>query len=128
MEIQQIKIEPIMLRWSPWVRWESIKVDGRTRQGIHIPNKKSGVYEVKYAHGVKRLTIGKASNLRYRIRQALVKGKGKHTAGSAIRRSEKVGSLVVRWAETMRPSAVEEELHRLYRGRHGELPKHTRIT
>jgi hypothetical protein len=63
-----------------------------------------------------------------RIIRALILGKLKHSTGKKIRANEELLKLVVRWAETDRPAAVEEELHRRYRAKFGELPKYTKIT
>ena len=128
MKRQNIKIEKIELEWSDWVGWNAIKIDGRTKNAIKIPNRKPGVYEVRSRYGKKRLTIGRTSNLRFRVRQALVKGKSKHSSGNKIRKNEKAKNLIVRWAETVRPSATEEELHRLHRLNYGCLPEYTERT
>ena len=93
-----------------------------------IPNGKTGVYEVKYKDKNERLTIGKASDLRMRVKQGLVRGKTPHRAGEAIRTKEDLSQLVVRWARAERPAAVEEELHRKYRKRFGRLPKYVHHT
>lgn len=122
-----IEIPPILLEWSDWFPWDDLKADAR-RGGIEIPNKKPGVYEVKYRDAEERLTIGKASDLRMRIRQGLVKGKTPHSAGERIRASEDTSKLVVRWAVTDRPAAVEEELHKRYLNRFGKLPKNVEHT
>lgn len=122
---QVLKIGTIQLTWGRWYDWDALKEDARTSKGIKIPNKRSGVYEVRYKSRQRRLTIGKASDLRFRIRQALIKGKGPHSSGDDIRLQEDVEKLVVRWAQTSRPSAAEEELHRLHIVKFGKLPKHT---
>ena len=122
MEKQTIDLGTVTLQWSDWFPWDSIKADARFPGGISIPNFKSGVYEVIRKGEEKRLTIGKASNLRMRIRQGLVKGKTKHSAGTKIRRNENTSLLLVRWAETEKPAGVEEHLHRLYVERFGEWP------
>lgn len=127
MEKQSIHIPPQVLEWSDWVQWEDLKADARYG-GVKVPNKKPGVYEVKYKEGEERLTIGKTTNLRMRIKQGLVKGKSPHSTGEKIRASEDVSQLLVRWAETERPAAVEEELHRQYVSKCGRLPKHTEHT
>jgi hypothetical protein len=124
MEIEILEIPRIELRWSEWYRWEDLKEDARSG-GIKIPNGSPGVYEVKFVDSEQRLTIGKASDLRMRIRQGLIKGKTKHSSGKKIRESEDVSRLLVRWAETDRPSAAEEELHRRYVEKHGKLPLYT---
>lgn len=127
METTIIEITPILLEWCEWVKWEDLTVDAR-RGGIVVPNRISGVYEVKYENAEERLTIGKASNLRHRIKQCLVKGKSPHSAGENIREHEDVSRLVVRWACTDRPACAEEELHRLYLNKFGSLPKYVKHT
>jgi len=42
--------------------------------------------------------------------------------------NENVSTIVLRWAVTTRPSAVEEELHRRYKEKFGRLPKYTQHT
>jgi len=128
MEMEEvINIPPITLKWSGWVDWDEIKKDAR-RGGIKIPNKKPGIYEVKYRDSEERLTIGKASDLRMRIRQGLVKGKTPHSAGERIRAEEDTSKIVVRWAITDRPAAVEEELHKRHLDKFGKLPKYVEHT
>ena len=68
METQVIRIQEIILAWSDWVAWESIKIDARKPRGIFIP-KIAGVYEVKYLDSEIRLTIGKTGNLRHRVQE-----------------------------------------------------------
>ncbi len=123
-----INIETIVLNWSEWVSWNELLVDARFGGGVKVPNYLPGVYEVKYKDAEERLTIGKASDLRMRIKQGLVKGKTKHSSGSKIRTNEEVSKLVVRWAITSRPAAAEEELHRKCRIKFGKLPKYTEHT
>ena len=126
MEKQVIVIGEITLEWSNWAIWEDIKIDCRSGCGIHIPNNKPGVYEVRIKNKDERLTIGKASDLRMRGRQALVKGKVPHSSGDNIRNNEDVSQIEVRWAQANRPAAVEEELHKLYREKYnGHMPKYT---
>lgn len=127
MEVQRIEIPPIELRWSQWYHWNDLKEDTRSG-GIRIPNKVPGVYEARLIDSVERLTIGKASDLRMRIRQGLIKGKTPHSTGKHIRENEDVTRIEIRWAEIERPSAVEEELHKLYVLWNGEMPKYTEHT
>lgn len=127
MEKELIKIAPIELVWSDWFGWRDIEVDVR-KGGIRLPNGKSGVYEARYADREERLTIGKASDLRMRVKQGLVKGKTPHSAGQSIRQNENVSNVIVRWAITDRPSAVEEELHKRYLAKFGKLPKYVKHT
>jgi hypothetical protein len=125
MEKQSIVIPPIKLEWSQWEKWSDIILDARGGAGVFIPNFKPGVYEVRLQYEERRLTIGKASNLRFRVRQGLVKGKSPHSSGKDIREKEDISKIVVRWAETDRPAAVEEHLHMAYLKRFGEPPKYT---
>jgi len=127
MEQQHINIPEIILEWTDWVNWEDIKVDARSG-GIRIPNKKPGVYEVRFKDSEERLTIGETEDLRMRIRQGLVKGKSPHSSGKAIRAAVDTRTIQVRWALTDRPCAVEEELHKQYRDKFGALPLHTKHT
>ncbi len=128
MEDEVINIGPIRLRWSNWIPWGDLKIDARHGGGIRVPSGIPGVYEVKYPDTDERLTIGKASCLRMRIKQALVKGKVPHTAGKRIRAQEDLSKIVVSWAVTDRPAAVEEELHKKYEAKFGKLPKYTKHT
>lgn len=124
-EEQTITIPSIILKWSPWYAWETFGVDMRSSsKGVRVPND-SGVYEVKMGDGEERLTIGKASNLRMRVKQGLVKGKVPHSVGIKIKLNEDTSKVLCRWATTDRPSCVEEELHRQYRQKFGMLPKYT---
>ena len=91
---------------------------------MRVP-KTPGVYEVRYVDSDERLTIGKTGDLSHRVKDSLVKGKYPHSAGERIRAAEDVTILLVRWAETDRPAAAEEELHRLYQEQKGCLPKYT---
>jgi hypothetical protein len=127
LEIQILKIPTIRLEWSEWYGWNALKEDARSG-GIRIPNKKPGVYEARLKGQQERLTIGETGDLRWRIRQALIKGKGLHSSGTGIRENEDVTNIEVRWAETDRPCASEEELHKQYKSKFGKLPKYTEHT
>ncbi len=124
METQILKIPDVHLHWSDWHPWWKIVMHARA-SSVHIPSKQPGVYEVRLLEGDERLTIGMTTDLRYRIRQCLVKGKGKHSAGERIRATVDTSMIEVRWAETDRPAAAEEELHRHYLEKHGQLPRYT---
>lgn len=67
METQIISIPTIQLEWSDWNNWITLLEDACSG-GIRIPNKRPGVYEVRLKNHKERLTIGKASDLRWRIR------------------------------------------------------------
>jgi len=127
MERQDIFIPPVRLEWSEWIAWDRVLEDARSG-GVWIPNGKPGVYEARIGGQQERLTIGKASDLRMRVRQGLVKGKAPHSSGKRIRANENTVRIEVRWAETNRPSAVEEELHKQYLTLQGKFPKYTERT
>jgi len=127
MEKEEINIPTIVLDWREWIPWDDFKIDVRYGGGVRVPTE-PGVYEVKYRDDENRLHIGKASDLRMRIKQGLVKGTVPHSAGERIRAREDVSRIVVRWAVTDRPAAVEEELHKRHRAKFGKLPKYTQRT
>jgi hypothetical protein len=124
MEKDIIRIPEIVLEWSAWNLWENLKTDGQTGVDIRIP-KEPGVYEVRLNESSERLTIGKTNNLQRRVKQGLVKGQIPHSTGEKIRANEDIAEIYVRWAVTDRPSAAEEELHRQYKAKFGQLPKYT---
>jgi hypothetical protein len=126
MDIEQIEIEPISLYWSDWHPWEYLTPDAQTCADSVTPPNKSGVYEAKLRDQEERLTIGKTSNMRRRMKRGLAQGKLPHSSGKRIRAAEDVTQILVRWAETDRPAAVEEELHRHHQQMFGRLPKHTK--
>jgi len=128
MEREIIIIPPIVLEWSEWFAWDDLKIDARHSGGVKVPNREAGVYEARYADTEKRLAIARASNLRMRIKQGLVKGETPHSTGKRIRDNEEISRIVVRWAITERPAAVEEELHRRHQARFGQLPQYTKHT
>jgi len=125
---EEINLSTIILEWSDWVPWNDLKIDARSPRGITIPDE-PGVYEVKYIQDDdKRVDIGRTSSLRMRIKQGLIKGKSPHSTGERLRGQVDVSKLVVRWALTERPCAVEEELHIRYKKKFGKLPEHTMRT
>jgi len=125
MEVVKLTIQ---IEWSDWVQWNRLKIDSRSGAGVIVPNGIPGVYEARLSGADERLTIGKASDLRMRIKQALVKGKAKHSSGTKIRTTEDTSKIEVRWAVTDRPAAAEEELHKQYQTKFGRLPKYTEHT
>ena len=127
-ELQLLEIGQIKLLWSPWYTWKDIDIDSRKKGTLKVPNRKSGVYEVRLVGKSKRLTIGKTNDLRYRVKQGLVRGKAPHSSGEKIRAFEDTSQIEIRWGQTNRPAAAEEELHRLYCKLYGELPKYTEKT
>jgi excinuclease UvrABC nuclease subunit len=128
METKTIRIPVIKLRWSDWFPWERFKLDARRDPSSVTPPSEPGVYEARLVDKEDRLTIGKTGNLRKRIKQELVKGKGKHSTRKRLAAEEDTNSIVIRWATTDRPSATEEELHKQHIARFGGLPKHTERT
>jgi len=127
MDTTLIEIPIIRLEWSDWEKWDDLKANAR-RGGVKVPNHVPGVYEAKYEDAEERLTIGKASDLRHRIKQGLVKGIAPHSAGEKIRKYEDVSRIVVRWACTDRPACAEEELHKKHIETHGQLPNYVEYT
>jgi len=127
-QVQSVEIPPIVLAWSPWQRWTDLAKDGRQGASPYVPFKKPGVYEVIEEPFIERLAIGRASNLRRRVKEHLVRGTASHHAGELIRAHEDPTKLRVRWAVTDRPAAVEEELHLRHIRQHGKLPKYTQRT
>lgn len=120
-------IGTIELEWSDWVHWDDLTADAR-HGGASVPNGKPGVYEAKFEDAEERLTIGKASDLRMRVKQGLVKGKTPHSSGQRIRAGEDTSKIRVRWAVTVWPAAVEEYLHNKHRYDFGRLPKYVEHT
>ena len=108
------------------MRWDQFRIDMRSADAPN-PSNEAGVYEVRESgSNEKRLYIGKASNLRMRVKQGLVGGQVPHTAGRAIEKAleeRKLIDIEVRWAPTERPAAAEEELHLAYRGIFKKWPK-----
>jgi hypothetical protein len=76
-----------------------------------------------------RLTIGRTSDLRARVKYQLVMGTGgPHPVRKSIVENEDLGRVFVRWAITDRPATAEEALHLDHIRRHGRLPKYTQRT
>ena len=125
-----LEIGVIVLEWSEWTPWPNLIAANRGGVGVSIPNRVPGVYEVRASgpNGSERLYIGKAGDLRLRVRQGLVKGKLSHSGGTGIREQEDVSRLLVRWAVTDRPAAAEEELHQAYRRKFDRLPAYVKNT
>jgi hypothetical protein len=125
MEVTEITIPTIVLRWSDWFVWSRFHLHAtRDKDGLAVPDGR-GVYEARLSSEAVRLTIGRAANLRMRVKQGLVRGKVPHSAGEGIRAGEDMSVIVIRWAETDRPAAAEEELHLRHIAEFGRLPKYT---
>ena len=128
-QVQAIEVAPIVLEWSPWQPWNSLREDERRRTGSRVPLARSGVYEVMAEGRRVRLTIGRASDLQRRVKHHLVMGLGPaHAVREAILANEDTSRVYVRWALTDRPAAAEEALHLEHKRRHGRLPKYTQRT
>jgi hypothetical protein len=125
MDSERIEIPAIILHWSDWHPWSKLLIDARSDLAGVTPPNQPGVYEAKLINLDERLTIGRASNLRMRVKQGLVRGKVKHSSGQDIRGREDPSRIVIRWAPTDRPAAAEEELHRKHVEAFGRLPKYT---
>ena len=128
LDVRRIEIPPFELSWSAWHPWRDFLRDGRSDPDALLLPDQSGVYEARLVHSLERLTIGKASNLRMRIKQGLVKGKVPHSSGQRIRKQEDTSQILIRWAVTDRPCAAEEELHKRHVRAYGRLPRYTERT
>ena len=129
-ECQTIEIPYISLTWSCWTPWS--KVGQRVYEGgANVPDA-PGIYEVKLKSQDERLTIGRATSLRRRVKQNLAKGKC-HPAGEKIAQDLAsgildTGDVIVRWAKTDRPAATEEALHKRHIHLFGDFPTYTEAT
>ena len=119
-----LEIPPILLEWGFWKWWDDLREDSRGGEGIAVPPH-PGVYEVGIHGQEERLYIGRASDLRARVKERMIKGQRDHPAARKIEANEDVSRVVVRWADTDRPAAAEEELHRQHVERFGALPKYS---
>ena len=123
---KEIKIPAIKLHWSDKYFVDELKKDARG-EGVSVPNN-PGVYEVTDENG-EILHIGRASNLRMRVKQGFVKGKTPHsTRKRMLEDGVNFNNLKVRWAVTDWPNSAEEYLHKEYKKRFGTLPKYTKAT
>ena len=69
MELEEIMLPAITLEWSDWTAWDVLSQDARTHPTeMRIPDA-PGVYEAKLRQNEDCLTIGKAANLRMRVKQ-----------------------------------------------------------
>ncbi|MBM3502090.1 MAG: hypothetical protein FJX74_25845 [Armatimonadetes bacterium] len=128
-QVQAIEVPPIVLAWSPWHRWKALREDERGGSPIRLPAGRAGVYEVMAEGQRLRLTIGRTSSLRARVKYQLVMGSGgSHPARKPIMENEDLGRVFIRWAMTDRPATAEEALHLEHVRRHGRLPKYTQRT
>lgn len=123
-EIQPIAFDPITLKWEEWIPLRRI-IDGDI-----LPPQKPGVYEFKHMQATEtweRLRIGESGDLHQRLVEKLIKGKGDDAYGKkdAIL-AEGIDNLMVRWALTLKPAAVEEHLLQIYLRDHPK-PKHNRL-
>ena len=121
-----IKIPEITLEWSEIYSYDEIKKHVRDG-GVNIP-KRSGVYKILDENG-EILHIGRASNLRNRIKQGFVKGKTLHsTRKRMLENGVDFKKLKIQWALTDWPNSVEEYLHKKFKEEKGKLPKFTKVT
>jgi len=120
------EVSPKEIKWSEWIDWNRYKVNVR-RGGVIVP-KESGVFEIRYKNSEELLLIDKSSNLRNKIRFALIKGTAVCSLGKKIRSNEDTDNLEVRWALTKSPIYVKKALVREYQERYGNYPKYVRWT
>ena len=128
MKRMVLRIPPLVLEWVEWTRWTDLQLHTRGEGGVSIPTE-PGVYEVCRKGRTGLLLIGMASNLRHRLKQALVKGKAPYGARKKLMKGERgrFHQVWIRWAITDRPAAAEEELFRRYRRRFGRQPKYSAV-
>ena len=123
---QIIEIPKIILEWSSWYKFEDIKKNVRDG-GVNLPDE-SGVYQVIDKNG-EIIHIGRASNLRMRVKQGFVKGKTPHsTRKRIIENGINLNELKIQWAVTDYPNTIEELLHKKFKKEYGKLPKFTKVT
>ena len=124
--IEIIQIPEIRLEWVNWVKWDDLKLDARKDREAPNPPAVAGVYEAKINDCDESLIIGRASNLRGRLKEGMVKGSVGHPPGKRLREKEvdNLSRVVVRWAETERPAAVEEYLLKKHQKEFKRLPKY----
>jgi len=122
MDRQVLHIADIVLDWTEWFAWNEVKQDARRPGAVSVPAR-PGVYEARLTDEAERLTIGRSSHLRSRVKQGLLKGET--VVGRKVRQNEDVSRILIRWALTDRPAAAEEELHCQHTDEFGRLPKHT---
>ena len=121
-----IKFPEIKLKWSKLYDFNDIEKNIKN-SGVNVPAV-PGVYKVIDEKG-EILHIGKASNLRNRIKQAFVKGNSPHsTRKRMLDNGIDLKKLKIQWAVTDYPSSVEEYLHKKYKEKFGKLPKFTKVT
>jgi len=105
MRAEFINIGRIKVKWSNWYSWKKIEVDGRDRiNSIPIPNRITGVYEVRKKGSRKWLLIGRTIDLRRMIRECIVTGRKDRTShiGNKIRINlvDKNVEVEIRWCVT----------------------------
>ena len=101
MEKDIIYLPSFEIEWDRWRVWNQLK------DNLDIIPEECGVYEVKRMYEEIRLDIGCTEKLKGRITSLL---KGTHSVGEKIRSKENPSALVIRWAITDRPEAIEKAL------------------
>jgi excinuclease UvrABC nuclease subunit len=117
-EISEVNIH-VMLNWTQWYSFVDI------RNEKYVLSTLSGVYEVRDIHSKEILHIGKAINLKNRVKTRFVDGKYRHsTRDRMIEKHVKFEDLEIRWLETEYSCAVEEYLHKEHIKQFGRLPEY----
>jgi hypothetical protein len=116
-----------LLEWTWWEWWDDLREHDRAGGRVELP-RVPGVYEVKSCGDEERVYIGRAKDLQVRVKHGLVRGSCLHPAGRRIEVGEDTSRICVRWAQTNRPAAAEEELHRRHVLQFGSLPKYAQHT
>ena len=121
-----IKIPEIELNWSDLYSFEEIEKNIKDG-GVNVPDA-SGVYKVLDENN-EIIHIGRASNLRNRVKQGFVRGKTPHsTRERMLKEGVNLKKLKIQWAVTDWPNSAEEYLHKEFKKNYKRLPKYTKVT
>ena len=113
-------------QWEQWHSWNSIYTlvkDG----GVEIPNGIGCVYEVRLVGSRERLVIARSGDLRWAIREELVRRSPNSTsaAGRKIRENEDLAKIQIRWMITENHADEKQNLCLSHLEDFGYLPKYT---
>ena len=122
IENQDIEIPTIHLEWSSWLACHE-QISQRTMVPNN-PRRTAGVYEARLRSRPDRLIIGKTNCVAEMVQDALGLGEKSGEPWESIRDNEDLSQVEVRWAETTRPCAVQEELLRMHITQHKIIPKY----
>lgn len=114
--------KPQWTQWHPWDSVHTLVKDG----GVDIPNKVGGVYEARLVGSSERLVIARSSDLRWAIREELVRRSPNSTsaAGRKIRENEDLAKVQIRWMVVENHADKKDELCLSHIEDFGYLPKY----